>query len=320
MQIKITPPYPIKPSEITPEAVYLDRRRFLILTGLAAAFLPLVGCGPSADSDTPENSGLASLDIAKKSERAGGENVSAYADITHYNNFYEFGANKEDPARNAHALRTRPWSVTVDGECEAPGAIDIDDLLKPHALEERIYRHRCVEAWSMVAPWVGFPLADLLKRFKPTSKARYVAFYTLFDRQQMPAARDVLNWPYREGLRIDEAMHPLAFVSVGLYGRVLPNQNGAPMRLIIPWKYGYKSIKSIVRIQFMEWQPDTTWNQLAPQEYGFYSNVNPEQDHPRWSQARERRLGELFKRKTLMFNGYPEVASLYTGTDLRTYF
>jgi sulfoxide reductase catalytic subunit YedY len=272
-------------------------------------------------SDNSANVGLASLNVTKRSALAGNETVTAYEDITHYNNFYEFGTTKEAPARNAGRLRTRPWSVVVDGECEAPGHINLDDLIKPQVLEERIYRHRCVEAWSMVAPWIGVPLANLLKRFKPTSKAKFVAFYTLFDPQQMPdTARGVLNWPYREGLRIDEAMHPLAFLSVGLYGRVLPNQNGAPLRLTLPWKYGFKSIKSIVHVQFTEWQPEATWNQLAPQEYGFYSNVNPAIDHPRWSQAQERRLGELFKRKTLMFNGYPEVASLYSTMDLRTFF
>ena len=319
MLIKIAHPHPIRPSEITAESVYVDRRRFLLQMGLATASAALGGCGPRGSVSA--EAGLAPLTVARKSEMAGGENVTAYEDITHYNNFYEFGSAKEDPARNAGRLRTRPWSVVVDGECEAPGRIDIEELLKPNVLEERIYRHRCVEAWSMVAPWVGLPLADLLKRFKPTSKAKYVAFYTLFDPQQMPeTARGVLNWPYSEGLRIDEAMHPLAFLSVGLYGRVLPNQNGAPLRLTLPWKYGFKSIKSIVRIQFTEWQPETTWNQLAPQEYGFYSNVNPAVDHPRWSQARERRLGELFKRKTLMFNGYPEVASLYSSMDLRTSF
>jgi sulfoxide reductase catalytic subunit YedY len=319
MLIKIAHRHPIKPSEITAEILHADRRRFLLQMGLATASAALGGCGPpgSASAET----GLAPLTVVRKSEMAGEENVTAYEDITHYNNFYEFGSAKEDPARNAGRLRTRPWSVVVDGECEAPGRIDLEQLIKPHALEERIYRHRCVEAWSMVAPWVGLPLADLLKRFRPTSKAKYVAFYTLFDPPQMPeTARGVLNWPYREGLRIDEAMHPLAFLSVGLYGRVLPNQNGAPLRLTLPWKYGFKSIKSIVRIQFTEWQPETTWNQLAPEEYGFYSNVNPAVDHPRWSQAHERRLGELFKRKTLMFNGYPEVASLYSSMDLRTQF
>jgi sulfoxide reductase catalytic subunit YedY len=320
MLIKVSHPHQIKPSEITPEAVYGGRRRFLLQMGLATASAALGGCGTPA-SDNSANVGLASLDVTKRSALAGNETVTAYEDITHYNNFYEFGTAKEDPARNASGLRTRPWSVVVDGECEAPGRIDLDDLIKPQALEERIYRHRCVEGWSMVAPWIGLPLADLLMRFRPTSKAKFVAFYTLLDRRQMPeTARGVLNWPYREGLRIDEAMHPLAFLSVGLYGRVLPNQNGAPLRLTLPWKYGFKSIKSLVHIQFTEWQPEATWNQLAPQEYGFYSNVNPAVDHPRWSQTHERRLGELFRRKTLLFNGYPEVASLYSAMDLRTFF
>jgi methionine sulfoxide reductase catalytic subunit len=320
MLIKLSQSHPIEPSEITPEAVYTQRRRFLVNMGLATAAVALAGYEPAA-AGAAVDVNLASLDVAKRRELAGGETVTAYEDITRYNNFYEFGTGKEDPARNAGRLRTRPWSVLVDGECEAPGRIDLEDLIKPQALEERIYRHRCVEAWSMVAPWIGVPLADLLRRFKPTSKAKFVAFYTLFDPAQMPdTARGVLNWPYREGLRIDEAMHPLAFLSVGLYGRVLPNQNGAPLRLTVPWKYGFKSIKSIVHVQFTQRQPDATWNQLAPQEYGFYSNVNPSVDHPRWSQAKERRLGELFKRNTLPFNGYPEVASLYSGMDLRRFF
>jgi len=320
MLIKLSQSRPIEPSEITPEAVYTQRRRFLVNMGLATAAVALAGYEPAA-AGAAVDVNLASLNVAKKRELAGGERVTAYEDISHYNNFYEFGTGKEDPARNAGRLRTRPWSVLVDGECESPGRIDLEDLIKPQALEERIYRHRCVEAWSMVAPWIGVPLTDLLRRFKPTSKAKYVAFYTLFDPAQMPdTARGVLNWPYREGLRIDEAMHPLAFLSVGLYGRVLPNQNGAPLRLTVPWKYGFKSIKSIVHVQFTQRQPDATWNQLAPQEYGFYSNVNPSVDHPRWSQAKERRLGELFKRNTLPFNGYPEVASLYSGMDLRRFF
>lgn len=319
MLIKITDPFPVSSSEITPEALYVGRRRFLRQLGLLAG-ASIGGLGSLAAA-VDAGAQLSSLNVARKSEMAGGESVTPYEAITHYNNYYEFGTEKDDPARNAGRLRTRPWSVVVDGECEAPGRIDLDDLIKPQVLEERIYRHRCVEGWSMVAPWVGFPLADVLKRFRPTSKAKYVAFYTLLDRLQMPdTARDVLNWPYREGLRIDEAMHPLAFLSVGLYGRVLPNQNGAPLRLTLPWKYGYKSIKSIVRMQFVERQPLTSWNESAPREYGFYSNVNPAVDHPRWSQAQERRLGEVFKRKTLMFNGYPEVASLYTGMDLRTYY
>ena len=239
--------------------------------------------------------------------------------VSTYNNYYEFGTGKDDPARNAHTLRTRPWTVRVEGECAAPGTVDIEDLLT--GLEERIYRHRCVEAWSIVVPWVGFPLGRFLQRFQPTGNAKYVAFETLYDPEQMPLTRSgVLDWPYREGLRIDEAMHPLAFLSVGMYGRVLPNQNGAPLRLTIPWKYGFKSIKSIVAIRFTERQPATTWQTMAPREYGFYANVNPEVDHPRWSQRRERRLGELWKRDTLMFNGYPEVASLYAGMDLQRYY
>jgi methionine sulfoxide reductase catalytic subunit len=319
MLIKITDPFPVSSSEITPEALYAGRHRFLkqleLVAGASIGGLGSLAAVGDAGAQLP------SLNAARKSEMAGGESLTPYEAITHYNNYYEFGTAKDDPARNAGRLRTRPWSVVVDGECEAPGRIDLDDLIKPQVLEERIYRHRCVEGWSIVAPWVGFPLADVLKRFRPTSKAKYVAFYTLLDRLQMPdTARDVLNWPYREGLRIDEAMHPLAFLSVGLYGRVLPNQNGAPLRLTLPWKYGYKSIKSIVRMQFAERQPLTSWNESAPREYGFYSNVNPAVDHPRWSQAQERRLGEVFKRKTLMFNGYPEVASLYTGMDLRTYY
>jgi sulfoxide reductase catalytic subunit YedY len=320
MLIKIAHPYPIQPSEITPEPAFLNRRRFLLQMGFASAGAALGGCDglPSEDLSTAK---LATLPVSKSTAMAGDENITAYEDITHYNNFYEFGTAKQDPARNAGTLRTRPWSVIVDGECENPGRIDLDELIQSHLLEERVYRHRCVEAWSMVAPWLGIPLAGFLKRFLPTSKAKFVSFYTLFDPTQMPdTARGLLQWPYREGLRIDEAMHPLSFLSVGLYGRVLPNQNGAPLRLTIPWKYGFKSIKSIVRMHFTEWQPQTTWNRLTPEEYGFYSNVNPMIDHPRWSQAHERRLGELFKRTTLMFNGYPEVASLYSNMDLRTYF
>ena len=316
MLIKVSQSIPIHPSEITPEALYVDRRRFLKELGLAAGAAITIGTSQAWAAEPA----LAPLTASRKLEMAGGEGLTPYETITHYNNFYEFGTDKEDPARNAGRLRTRPWSVVIDGECEAPQRIDVDELLNPRALEERIYRHRCVEAWSFVAPWIGVPLGEFLMRFKPTSKAKFVAFYTLFDRRQMPeTARGVLNWPYREGLRIDEAMHPLAFLSVGLYGRVLPNQNGAPLRLTVPWKYGFKSIKSIVRIQFVERQPPTTWGSMSA-EYGFYSNVNPEVDHPRWSQAQERRLGELFKRKTLLFNGYPEVASLYSAMDLRKYY
>jgi sulfoxide reductase catalytic subunit YedY len=239
--------------------------------------------------------------------------------VTTYNNFYELGTDKPDPSRNAGTLRPRPWSVTIEGEVKHPQVIDVDALLRSFALEERIYRMRCVEAWSMVIPWVGFPLAELVKRAEPTSRAKYVVFQTLHDPEQLPGQRrPVLRWPYVEGLRIDEATHPLALLAVGLYGRVLPNQNGAPIRLVVPWKYGFKGAKSIVRIRFQERQPETTWNLSAPDEYGFYANVNPEVDHPRWSQARERRIGEFFRRKTLPFNGYgAEVASLYAGLDLR---
>jgi sulfoxide reductase catalytic subunit YedY len=249
------------------------------------------------------------------------DKLSSFKDITTYNNFYEFGTDKSDPAVNAHTLKTSPWSVQVTGECAKTGTITLEDLLKPHTLEERIYRHRCVEAWSMVIPWVGFPLADLLKRLEPTSKAKYVQFVSLADKQQMPGVRyPVLDWPYREGLTIAEAMHPLTLATVGLYGKVLPNQSGAPLRIVIPWKYGFKGAKSVVRIHFTDRQPQTSWNTAAPSEYGFYSNVNPNRPHPRWSQASERRLGGgLFSGtiKTQMFNGYAEqVAQLYQGLDL----
>jgi len=254
--------------------------------------------------------------------RAGKDDeLTPYEDVTRYNNFYEFGTGKEDPSREAGRLRTRPWSVAVDGLCEKPGSYELDDLLFPYAHEERVYRLRCVEAWSMVIPWMGFPLKNWIDRFRPRPEARFVELTTLLDPEQMPGQRrDVLPWPYVEGLRLDEAMHPLTLVAVGLYGKPLPNQNGAPVRIVIPWKYGFKSIKSIVRVRFTRTQPRTTWNVVAPNEYGFYANVNPDVDHPRWSQARERRIGEFRKRPTLMFNGYEEVASLYANLDLRRYF
>jgi sulfoxide reductase catalytic subunit YedY len=253
------------------------------------------------------------------------EKANTYAEITGYNNFYEFGTGKEDPAENAHRLRPRPWSVVVEGECEKPGRLALEDLLAAHSLEERIYRLRCVEAWSMVVPWLGFPLGDLLKRFEPTSRAKFVELTTLLDPRQMPGQRsNVLDWPYVEGLRIDEAMHPLALIAVGLYGKWLPNQNGAPLRLVVPWKYGFKSVKSIVRIRFTERRPSTSWALSAPREYGFFANVNPEVDHPRWSQKSERRIGTanfLARKPTLAFNGYAnEVAGLYRGMDLARWF
>jgi sulfoxide reductase catalytic subunit YedY len=253
---------------------------------------------------------------------AGGEQPNQWEQITGYNNFYELGVEKEDPVRNAGSLRTRPWTVSVEGEVKKPQVLDIEALLRMFPLEERIYRMRCVEAWSMVIPWVGFPLGDLIRRVEPTSRAKFVAFQTVLDPEQLPGQRRrVLDWPYVEGLRMDEATHPLTLLSVGLYGRVLPGQNGAPLRLVVPWKYGFKGIKSIVRIRFVERQPPTTWSTMAPNEYGFYANVNPAVDHPRWSQAKERRIGEFFRRQTLPFNGYgAEVAQLYAGLDPRTLY
>ncbi|KMN83077.1 sulfoxide reductase catalytic subunit YedY [Chromobacterium sp. LK11] len=300
----IKKPADIPPSDITPEGAYLNRRHFML--GSAGLLL-------SAET-------LAAL-AAKKSPLstlAGNDKANSLKEIAGYNNFYEFGTDKSDPAANAGSLKTRPWNVLVDGEVAKPRSFGIEQLLK-FPLEERVYRLRCVEGWSMVIPWVGFPLASLLKQMNPTSRAKYVAFETLQRPAEMPGQRGrVLDWPYREGLRIDEAMHPLTILAVGLYNDVLPNQNGAPIRLVVPWKYGFKSIKSIVRIHLQETMPATSWNLANAREYGFYSNVNPEVDHPRWSQASERRIGEFFKRKTLMFNGYgDQVAGLYRGLDLR---
>ncbi len=296
----------IPASEITDESVYLNRRKFI--EGICGA--GAMALGPAVPWWAEKFSGDA---------RDADDKLTPFEDVTGYNNFYEFGTDKRDPAKNAHTLRTRPWTLAVGGEVHKPQVFDIDDLLKAHPTEERVYRLRCVEAWSMVIPWEGFSLADLLKRVEPTSNARYVAFTTLLDPEQMPGQkRRILPWPYVEGLRLDEAMHPLTLMTVGLYGRTLPNQNGAPIRVVIPWKYGFKSIKSIVRIELVREEPPTTWNISAPNEYGFYANVNPEVDHPRWSQARERRIGEFRKRKTLMFNGYAdEVGHLYAGMDLR---
>jgi methionine sulfoxide reductase catalytic subunit len=300
-------------SEITPESLYLDRRRFLRLgaagaVGAIVAPATLGACTPGDDVEA----GVDSLQ----------DELTPYRDVTTYNNFYEYGTDKADPSRHAPGLlRTSPWSVRVDGHCAKPGTYALEDLLGAATIEDRVYRLRCVEAWSMVIPWRGFPLADMIRRFEPTSQARYVEFFTLHDPEQMPYQRTrLLQWPYREGLRMDEALHPLAFMATGLYGRDLPAQNGAPLRLVVPWKYGFKSIKSIVRIRFVEQQPTSSWMQSAPSEYGFYANVNPGVDHPRWSQRRERRIGTIRPRETLMFNGYPEVASLYTGMDLRKNF
>ena len=316
------PPY-IPPSEITPEAVYRARREFMAgaLALGAGAALP----GDAAAQMLMNVTLVEKLKYRPSPQFSTDEPRNSFEEITTYNNFYEFGTDKSDPAKNAGRLRTRPWNVAVEGEAEVTGSFAIDDLLKPHALEERIYRLRCVEAWSMVIPWIGFPLGDLIKRMKPTSRAKYVEFTTLLDPKQMPGQRfPVLDWPYVEGLRMDEAMHPLTILGVGLYGQVLPNQNGAPLRLVVPWKYGFKSIKSIVRIRFTERQPRTSWAISAPREYGFYANVNPAVDHPRWSQKRERRIGagSLWDRRpTLPFNGYAEqVAGLYRGMDLAKFF
>jgi len=301
-------------SEITPEAHYLDRREFLAAAGA-------MGVGALATSAFPGAAGgaLAQEPLGKPYGLQKDDKPTPWEDVTGHNNFYEFGTAKEDPKENAQAFRTTPWSVSVDGLVGKPAKYQLEDFIKPWALEDRIYRMRCVEGWSMIIPWRGFPLADVLRRAEPTSKAKYVAFTTLYDPRQMPGQRSsVLQWPYIEGLRLDEAMHPLALMVVGVYGKTLPNQNGAPLRLVVPWKYGFKGIKSIVRIQLTDSQPKTTWNISAPQEYGFYSNVNPEVDHPRWSQATERRIGEFLRRKTLMFNGYAdEVGSMYGGMDLR---
>jgi methionine sulfoxide reductase catalytic subunit len=303
------------PSEITPPERYWNRRE--VIAGLAAA--GVVGAG------TPAAASAASLKFQRNDRLSLKEPPNSYEDITTYNNFYEFGTDKSDPAERSGKFRPQPWSVTIAGDCARPGTYTLEDILKPHALEERVYRLRCVEAWSMVIPWVGFPLADLLRRFEPGSKARYVAFKTVLRPAEMPGQRfPVIDWPYVEGLRIDEAMHPLTLLAVGLYGQTLPNQNGAPLRLVVPWKYGFKGIKSIVEIRFTEKMPPTSWNRLAPQEYGFYANVNPAVDHPRWSQAQERRIGaSLFasKQPTLPFNGYADqVASLYKGLDLRKFY
>jgi methionine sulfoxide reductase catalytic subunit len=306
--------------EITPESLYL-RRRELLRGGAAIAVGTAAFARPSAAHALAETD-YAALPGVKKGEHRVDEKLTPWKDVATYNNFYEFGTDKSDPARHAGSLRTRPWTLACEGELAKPQTLDVDALLKKLPLEERVYRFRCVEAWSMVIPWVGFPLAALIKALAPTSRAKYVAFTTKLAPEEMPGQRrPILAWPYVEGLRMDEAMHPLTLLAVGLYGRVLPNQNGAPIRLVVPWKYGYKSIKSIVKLRFVEQQPPTSWNLTSPNEYGFYSNVNPEVDHPRWSQARERRIGEFFKRKTLPFNGYAsEVAGLYAGMDPKKLF
>ena len=311
----------IRSSEITDKKLYLARREFIRAAALttAGAATGVLGASDAAAQSWPRVKIAGPL---KDSGWGKGEKPNAYEDITTYNNYYEFGTEKDEPAKNAHTLKTKPWTIKVDGLVNKPANYHLEDVLKPETLEDRVYRLRCVERWSMVVPWVGFPLANLLKRIEPKSTAKFVEFTTLWNQQQMPETRRaVLDWPYVEGLRLDEAMHPLTILAVGLYGEYLPNQNGAPIRLVVPWKYGFKSIKSIVRIRLTENQPMNSWQLSAPHEYGFYSNVNPERDHPRWSQARERRIGEFFMRPTVIFNGYgDQVASLYAGMDLKRYY
>ena len=310
----------IRPSEITPKALYLRRREFLALGAAGAGALLLPGRADAAPAEVPRGR---KLEGVKPGQPSTDEKKNSFDEITHYNNFYEFGTDKDDPARNAGRLQTRPWTVKVEGECDKPKTFDIDELLK-FPIEERVYRLRCVEAWSMVIPWDGFPLAELLKKVGPTSRAKYVAFESAVQPKNMTGvgAFGAIPFPYLEGLRIDEAMHPLTLLAVGLYGEELPKPDGAPIRLVVPWKYGFKSAKSIVKIRLQETQPTTTWSQYAGgTEYGFYANVNPEVDHPRWSQAKERRIGEFFRRRTLKFNGYgDQVAKLYEGMDLRKFF
>ena len=313
-------PWDLPYSAVTPEAVYRSRREFIQLA--AAGAVGVAGATVLAGCDMPAVAAQGPLAHVRKSPLSVTTPPNTWEEITTFNNYYEFGTQKSDPSRNAHTLKPKPWKVRIDGHVAKPADYDYDVLLEAHALEERIYRFRCVEAWSAVVPWVGFPLADLLKRLQPTSRAKYVAFETLHRPSEMPGQlTSALEWPYVEGLRLDEAMHPLAIVAVGLYGKPLLNQNGAPIRLVVPWKYGFKSIKSIVRIRLTENEPPTSWNIANPVEYGFYSNVNPTVDHPRWSQARETKLGSLFKNTpTLMFNGYDDVAKLYAGMDLKKYY
>ncbi|MFC4274984.1 protein-methionine-sulfoxide reductase catalytic subunit MsrP [Achromobacter aloeverae] len=314
----IRKPSDILPSEITPERVWHARRAWLGRAGAGLAALGAAGWMPPARA---QDGGLAALPSTANADYAVMDKQTSYGDVTSYNNYYEFGLDKGDPAKYAKALKVRPWTVSVEGEVNKPRTFDIDELLKLAPQEERVYRLRCVEGWSMVIPWIGYSLSALLKQVEPTGNARFVQFVTAAQRDTMPGLRSgVLNWPYTEGLRLDEAMHPLALLTFGLYGKVLPNQNGAPVRVVVPWKYGFKSAKSLVAIRLVEKMPVSSWMDAASNEYGFYANVNPDVPHPRWSQATERRIGDgLFspKRKTLMFNGYDQVASLYQGMDLR---
>ncbi len=318
----IKKPADIPSSEITGKSTYFNRRQFMAGAAMvgATAVAAHAGIKDWFNTSSSEQHG-AKLPNVGKSQFSTTETPNSFKDITNYNNYYEFSTDKYEPNGLARNFRTRPWTVSVEGLVKKPKSLDIDSILKSNPLEERIYRHRCVEGWSMVIPWVGFPLGAFLKSLDPLPSAKYVAFTTILAPDQMPGQRrGVLDWPYVEGLRMDEATHPLAILAVGLYGEVLPNVDGAPIRLVVPWKYGFKGIKAIVKIRFTDKEPPATWNITAPNEYGFYSNVNPNVDHPRWSQASERRIGEFSKRKTLMFNGYDQVASLYSGMDLKKYF
>jgi sulfoxide reductase catalytic subunit YedY len=320
MVIKKAPDIPS--SEITPRSLYLNRRKFLAGAAITGAVVAGgTGLRQLMNPTTVAQAGN-KIDGLKKSPFSTTETITPEKDVTHYNNYYEFSTQKEEPADLAKNFRTRPWKVKIDGLVDKKQELDVDTIIKMAPPEERIYRHRCVEGWSIVVPWIGFSLSELIKRVNPQSKAKFVEFTTLLDPNQMPGQRrTVLDWPYVEGLRMDEAMHPLALLCFGMYGEDLPNQDGAPLRMVLPWKYGFKSAKAIVHIRFTDRQPLNTWNISAPSEYGFYSNVNPTVDHPRWSQAKERRLGEFFKRPTLMFNGYADqVASLYSGMDLKKNF
>ena len=315
--------YPSIPaSEVTPEAIYRERRRFMKQSAGLALAATLPGWIGSASAREVQRPWFPALQDAPASGFSTDETLTDEKTITNYNNFFEFGSRKRDPSDWGHYLQTDPWAIKVEGEVNKPGTYDLDDLVRAEDLEERIYRLRCVEAWSMVIPWNGFQLSKLIERLEPTSRAKYVVFETLYDPDQLRGQRrDTIDWPYTEGLRMDEAMHPLTLMAVGLYGKPMPNQNGAPIRLVVPWKYGFKSIKSIVTIRFQEEQPVSSWQKMAPEEYGFFANVNPNVSHPRWSQARERRLGEGGRRETLMFNGYEEeVAHLYQGMDLEKHY
>jgi len=306
-------------ADVTPRSVYLDRRKFLQAMGIVGA-AAVAGKG-LFELALPSDIAFAATKFAGlvKSSFSTTEKQNSFEDVTHYNNFYEFGTDKSDPAKNSQNFKTSPWTISVEGEVAKPRKFTLDEILKVAPLEERIYRHRCVEAWSIVVPWIGFSFSNIINLVEPGPKAKFVAFESYFDPRQMPQAKYAgIDFPYVEGLRLDEAMNPLALLCVGMYGETLANQDGAPVRMILPWKYGFKSVKSIVKIRFQEKMPPTTWNRLVPNEYGFYSNVNPNVDHPRWTQSKERRLGEIFKRPTLMFNGYgDQVASLYTGMDLK---